>query len=124
MMSGVRQGAVAVVVGCFKLAGCVETRDPNTIPIKQAQDEAMTCNDLGVEYRTNTSVATHKIAKNDEDDTKDVVLGLLIWPGLADFKNADGIEGNALLDRNIYLRELAMKKCEISEWPKQPERYD
>jgi hypothetical protein len=35
---------------------------------------------------------------------------VLVWPGLADFKNADGVEGNALLDRNIYLLALAKEK--------------
>jgi len=79
---------------------------------------------MTVEYSTNTKVAANKIYKNNSDDTRDVVVGLLIWPGLADFKNADGIEGNALLDRNIYLRELAVNKgCEVVQWPVQPKRY-
>ena len=60
-----------------------------------------------------------------EDDVQDVLVGALIWPGLADFKNADGIEGNALLDRNVRLSEFAkMKDCDVSEFPHQPVRYD
>ena len=68
---------------------------------------------------------THKISKNDSDDGQDILLGLFIWPGLADFKNADGTEGNALLDRNGYLLALANEKsCDSSLWPSQPTRYD
>ena len=79
---------------------------------------------MSVEYSTNTKVAASKIYKNNSDDTRDVVLGLLIWPGLADFKNADGIEGNALLERNVYLRELAGSRgCDVGQWPVQPKRY-
>jgi hypothetical protein len=77
------------------------------------------------EYRTNTLVAGDKISKNNKDDVQDVVVGALIWPGLADFKNADGIEGNALLDRNVRLIEIAkMKSCDTLEYPPQPIRYD
>lgn len=92
--------------------------------IKMSDDDSLTCRRMAAEYRTNTQVAKEKIKKNNNEDAKDVVLGLLIWPGLADFKNADGTEGNALLDRNIYLRELALEKsCDVSDWPQQPERY-
>lgn len=43
---------------------------------------------------------------------------------LANFKNADGNAGNALLDRNIRLREIALGiGCDIMEYPPQPERY-
>jgi len=84
----------------------------------------LTCEQIQVEYIANTQVATQKIAKNNGDDVQDVVVGLLIWPGLADFKNADGIEGNALLDRNMFLRPLATTKgCSTSSFPKQPDRY-
>ena len=85
----------------------------------------MSCTDLAVEFKTNTEVATNKISKNNSDDGQDLLLGALIWPGLADFKNAEGTEGNALLDRNVYIREIAItKSCDILDWPAQPTRYD
>ncbi len=65
------------------------------------------------------------IDKNNGDDVMDVVVGGLIWPGLADFKNADGIEGNALLERNLRLKEICLLNgCDTSEYPPQPTRYD
>jgi hypothetical protein len=72
-------------------------------------------------------VTAAKIKKNDDDDdVQDVMVGFFIWPGLADFKNADGIEGNALLDRNIRLKNIAIeKKCDfLASLPVQPVRYD
>lgn len=114
-----------VVLTTMSLAACANTRDPNPVGIKHANDSKLTCNEIAVEYKSNTNIATNKISKNNSDDGQDVLLGALIWPGLADFKNADGIEGNALLDRNIYLRELALvKDCDILSWPNQPTRYD
>lgn len=107
------------------LMGCANTRDPNPVNQKQSGDREMTCRDLETEYRSNTNIATNKISKNNSDDGKDILLGALIWPGLADFKNADGTEGNALLDRNEYIRQLAIQKsCDILDWPNQPARYD
>jgi len=80
---------------------------------------------IAMEFKTNTEVATQKISLNNEDDAHDVLLGVLIWPGLADFKNADGLEGNSLIDRNVWLRELAKsKQCDTLAYPPQPERYD
>ena len=85
------------------LGACANTRDPRPMEMTAVDDKGMTCSDIEIEYRANTSAADRKISKNKSDDTMDVVVGLLIWPGLADFKNADGIEGNAMLDRNVYL---------------------
>ncbi len=107
------------------LAGCANTRDPNPVSQKQYGDKEMSCRDLETEYRSNTNIATNKISKNNSDDGQDFLLGALIWPGLADFKNADGTEGNALLDRNEYVRQYAIQKsCDILDWPNQPTRYD
>jgi hypothetical protein len=107
------------------LSGCVAARDPQPIQIKQSGDEGLTCDQMAIEYKTNTEVAAAKIAKNKRDDTREMWLGILVWPGLFDLKNADGTEGNALLDRNIYLREKARDmKCQgVDAWPTQPERY-
>jgi len=56
-----------------------------------------------------------------ENEDRSTIYG----PGFMDLQNADGNEGNALLDRNIFLRELARSKpCAGFEgWPAQPKRY-
>jgi hypothetical protein len=107
------------------LSGCVAARDPQPIQIKQSGDQGLTCDQIAIEYKTNTEVAAAKIAKNKSDDTREMWLGILVWPGLFDLKNADGTEGNALLDRNIYLKETARNmKCQgVETWSAQPERY-
>ena len=120
--------SVKLVIGLLGVAvlltACVETRSPILIDMVQSKDATMTCTDIATEYKVNTEVATNKISKNNSGDTRDVLLGVLIWPGLADFKNADGNEGNALLDRNLRLREIALgKECDILPYPPQPERY-
>jgi hypothetical protein len=107
------------------LVGCVQARDPQLVAMKQAGDSAITCEQIAVEYKANTEVAQSKIAKNQANDRWELLLGILVWPGLFDLKNADGNEGNALLDRNILLLEIAKgKSClGMETWPGQPERY-
>jgi len=107
------------------LGGCVQARDPQLLAMKQAGDSALTCEQIAVEYKSNTEVAQNKITKNRANDRRELLLGIFVWPGLFDLKNADGNEANALLDRNIYLREIAKgKSCAAMEsWPGQPERY-
>lgn len=106
------------------LMSCANHRDPDPCPMKLQTDSEMDCDQLVAEYIANTTAATNKIAKNKSGDGKDVLLGVLVWPGLADFKNADGTEGNALLDRNLYLLQLAKtKNCDVRILPKQPDRY-
>jgi hypothetical protein len=103
----------------------VQARDPQLVAMKQAGDSAITCEQIAVEYKANTEVAQSKIAKNQANDRWELLLGILVWPGLFDLKNADGNEGNALLDRNILLLEIAKgKSClGMETWPGQPERY-
>jgi len=116
---------IALVVLAFLFTGCANTRDPNPVMMKQANDLNLVCHEITVAYESNTEVATSKIDKNNGDDVQDVIVGALIWPGLADFKNADGIEGNALLDRNVRLLAIANKiDCDTSDYPPQPVRYD
>jgi hypothetical protein len=88
-------------------------------------DSALSCEQIATEYNTNTEVAQNKIAKNRSNDRRELLLGILVWPGLMDMKNADGNEGNALLDRNIYLREIAKSKSctAVESWLEQPARY-
>jgi len=116
--------SVFVVIFLGLLTGCVTTPEPNPIDVKQAGDADLACDYLAAEYTGNTEAASRKIDKNKRGDKKDVALGLLIWPGLADFNNAPGHEGNALLDRNAWLKSLAaVKNCDITTWPDQPHRY-
>lgn len=116
---------IGATLAALLMSGCVETRDPQPISTQHPDDTAMSCRDIETKYRSKTETAAAKIAKNIENDKQDAIVGFLIWPGLADFKNADGIEGNALLDRNIFLRELATQKgCDIANWPAQPKRYE
>ena len=109
----------------LSLVGCVQTRAAQTVALKQAGDTDLSCEQIAIEYKTNTEVALQKIARNRSADTQDILVGFFIWPGLADFQNADGTEGNALLDRNVYLREIGKHKtCSgMEHWPIQPERY-
>ena len=106
------------------LPSCVSTPEPKPVAAIRAGDTSMSCKFLEAEYKGNTEAAARKIAKNKSGDVKDAALGLLIWPGLADFNNAPGHEGNALLDRNSRLKSLAEAKgCPTTHWPKQPKRY-
>jgi len=116
---------LAILAG-LALSGCANTRDPQAVSALQPNDIEMGCAQILTEYNSNTESAAAKIEKNDADDVQDVAVGFLIWPGLADFKNADGTEGNALLDRNIRLKNIAIeKKCDIlASLSEQPIRYD
>jgi hypothetical protein len=107
------------------VTGCVHARAASLTPVQQANDGQLTCEQIEREYKTNSEIADAKIAKNENADTRDFWLGVFVWPGLMDLQNADGNEGNALLDRNIFLRELAKSKpCSgIERWPAQPKRY-
>ncbi|EGG93479.1 hypothetical protein IMCC1989_1160 [gamma proteobacterium IMCC1989] len=119
----VSKGFYAIALSVV-LAGCVSTPEPKPVSVKQEGDRDLDCKYLSAEYKGNTEAATRKIDKNNSDDGLDFVKGFLIWPGLADFNNAPGHEGNALLDRNAWLKNLAeAQNCEITDWPDQPERY-
>lgn len=107
------------------LAGCVHARVATLTPVQQPGDGQLNCEQVEREYRANTEIAGAKIAKNENADTRDFWLGVFVWPGLMDLQNADGNEGNALLDRNIFLREVARSKtcAGMERWPTQPKRY-
>lgn len=107
------------------LSGCVAARDPQLVSIQRSGDASLTCDQIATEYRSNTEAAQSKIEKNRSDDTKQLLLALFVWPGFLDLKNADGNEGNALLERNIYLAGIAnAKSCSaVNSWPEQPKRY-
>ena len=115
---------IVLVVLVLGLVGCAQTRDPQPVMLHQDHDREMSCDEIQTEYESNTQIAAEKIELNRKKDQTDVFLGFLVWPGLADFKNAEGTEGNALLDRNVFLRKMAGDKgCDVSGYPDQPERY-
>jgi len=119
-----KQFKFILLVSMIGLSACAQTRDPSVVSLRQDNDRSLTCDQLASEYTANTKVAALKIDKNNSDDTRDFFVGALIWPGLADFKNADGVEANAILDRNIHLRALGQDiQCNSTAWPAQPERY-
>src|SRR4030095_14867407 len=116
---------LALIPLSLLIAACVPARVAQPTPMKQSADVDMTCEQIALEYKRNTGVAAGKIANNRTPDKRELRLGILVWPGLMDLQNADGNEGNALLDRNVYLREFAKdKSCHgVDSWPRQPERY-
>jgi hypothetical protein len=116
---------ILLALSLVVLGGCVQARDPQLLAMKQAGDGALTCEQIAVEFKSNTAVAQNKIITNQANDRRELLLGIFVWPGLFELKNPDGNEANALLDRNIYLREVAKgKSCAAMEtWPGQPERY-
>ena len=48
---------ILVALSLVILAGCVQARDPQLIAIKQAEDSGLGCEQIAIEYRTNTEVA-------------------------------------------------------------------
>ena len=116
---------IFLALALLVLGGCVAARDPQLVAIKQSGDTALTCEQIATEYKANAEIARNKIDKNRANDTRDLLLGILVWPGLMDMKNADGNEGNALLDRNVYLLEFAKAKvcAGVESWSEQPRRY-
>ncbi|HXV49548.1 MAG TPA: hypothetical protein VEB61_12155 [Candidatus Binatia bacterium] len=116
---------IFVVLALVVAGGCVQARDPRLVAVKGSGDSALSCEQIATEYKANTEIARNKIDKNRANDTREFFLGILVWPGLMDMKNADGNEGNALLDRNVYLLELAKSKpcVGVESWSEQPRRY-
>ncbi len=108
----------------MSLAACATARDPSPVSIVNPSDLELACADIHLEYKINTQMAASKISKNFFTDKTESERGCLIWPRLPDFKNAEGIEGNALLHRNVRLRKLAESKdCDIAQYPAQPPHY-
>lgn len=112
---------VVIVAG---LLGACAGREPNIPPVAQGGDFEKDCTQIINEMVANASSAEAKIKSQNSRDEGDVAIGvagaLLFWPALfaIDTKNADGHEGNALLDRNQHLERIATRKnCEVSSVP-------
>lgn len=116
---------IFLLLPILALTACVNARDPELVRIKQPADTLSSCDILFAHYVENTERARIKITDNNYSDIRDTFVGWMVWPGLPDYKNADGKEGNALLDRNIYLKSLGERKwCKTYDWPEQPGRWD
>jgi hypothetical protein len=114
---------VIVMVAAGGLIACAG-REPNLQPVAQGGDNEKGCEQLLAEMNANAATAESKIKTQKSRDEGDVAIGvagaLLFWPALfaIDTKNADGHEGNGLLDRNSHLQTLAIRKgCDISAVP-------
>lgn len=115
---------LVVAVFCIAMFGCASTTLPNLVDEKQEDDNQLTCVDLEFEYRRNTDTASSKISKHNVANVINVTLDILVWSGIGNDNNITGYEGNALLNRNLWLKSLAKeKKCDFTGWPEQPERY-
>ena len=107
----------------ISLSACAG-REPNLPTVALASDQNHDCSALEAEVLANANAAKAKIASNNARDGGDIAIGiaggLLFWPALfaIDTKNADGHEGNALVDRNDHLKQIAMKKgCDVTAYP-------
>lgn len=116
---------IFLLLPILALTACVNARDPELVQIEQRHDKLSSCDTLLAHYVENTERARIKITDNEYADIRDYIVGWAVWPGLPDYNNADGQEGNALLDRNIYLKSLGARKwCKTWTWPKQQPRYN
>lgn len=113
---------ISLTVLSLLIGGCAITT-PYPVDTEQTKDKEMACSDILYEYETNTTQAAEKISDNQLADVGGFFFAICVFP-VWDTGNADGHEGNALLDRNIWLKKIAVDlDCDISSYPKQPKRY-
>lgn len=107
---------ILIASACFFLLGACAGRAPQLVPVIQATDQQLTCEQIQAEAKINndkiTNLATEQGWKVGQNVAAGVV-GLVIWPvwfGM-DFQDAAGKEATALSQRNEYLVTLAKMKC-------------
>jgi hypothetical protein len=115
--------ATIAILSLLALSACAG-RSPNLPTIAYDTDSIQSCDALERQAVANAAEARSKIASNQSRDSGDIAIGvvstLFFFPGLfaLDTKNADGHEGNALLDRNERLKQIALGKgCDVSRYP-------
>jgi hypothetical protein len=104
-------------IALLMLSACAG-RDPNPVPLSQAQDVQASCMAMQAEVDANNkridelkSEGRWKVAQN----VSAVAVGLLVWPALfaMDFKDAADTDKEALEARNEYLaNRLSSNDCE------------
>ena len=104
-----------LIAVAISAAGCAG-RAPDLVPIVQATDQTLTCEQIIAEAKINTDRITELAREEGWKVTQNVaagVVGLVIWPvwfGM-DFQDAAGKEGRALSQRNEYLGTIARTRC-------------
>lgn len=107
--------AVVVCLLAPLLCGCAG-RAPQLVPLVQASDQTLTCDQIIAETKINNEKISSLATEQGWKVTQNVaagVVGLVIWPvwfGM-DWQNAAGKEGEALSQRNEYLGTLAKDRC-------------
>ncbi len=97
------------------LTGCAG-RAPALVPVVQAIDQQMNCDQIIAEIKANNQRMSDLATEEGLKVTQNVaagVVGILIWPvwfGM-DFQDAAGKEGKALSQRNEYLAGLSRERC-------------
>jgi hypothetical protein len=56
---------VFLALSLVVLGGCVQARDPQLLAMKQGGDSALTCEQIAVEFKSNTEVAQNKITSGN-----------------------------------------------------------
>lgn len=114
---------IALAITLVAVSACAG-RSPEPTTVAYETDNIQECSTLEYEVRANASTAQAKISSNKSQDGGDIAVGVVsvifFLPGLflMDTKNADGVEGNALLDRNERLKQIALSKgCDVSGYP-------
>src|SRR5882724_1737638 len=76
----------SVLLFLLSLSACVPARVAQPIQMRQTADSSITCDQMAVEYKTNTEIAGAKIAKNNEMTRGN--YGLVSWfgPGCLTYK--------------------------------------
>jgi len=61
-----------------QVSACVPARVAQPVPMKQSADMDMRCEQIAIEYESNTEAAAAKIASNRSRDTRELWLGILV----------------------------------------------
>lgn len=65
---------LALIPLSLLIAACVPARVAQPTPMKQSADVDMTCEQIAIEYKSNTGVAAGKIANNRRADKRELWL--------------------------------------------------
>jgi hypothetical protein len=97
------------------LTGCAG-RAPDLVPVVQASDQQLSCDQIVAEIKSNNQRMTDLASEEGWKVTQNVAAGVaglvipVLWFGM-DFQDAAGKEGKALSQRNEYLAGVAQKRC-------------